>query len=128
MRPTARLAPAHPANVVRDLDQPVVRLLGPLAPLERPVGVQERLLGDVLRVRGTAQNREGVLVDLGDVLAIEALEGSVERFLLAPCPRRELQRQVFTAPARRRPGCLHGWLTTHRQAWIRRPVNKRVTQ
>jgi hypothetical protein len=91
---------------VRDLDQPVVGLLGAFAPLERAVGVQERLLGDVLGVRGVAQNREGVLVDLGDVLAIEVFEGSVERILAAPCPRRGFQRQDFTAPARRRPGCL----------------------
>ena len=46
----AGLAPAHPADVVRDRDQPVVRLLRPLAPLERAVGVEERRLGDVLRV------------------------------------------------------------------------------
>src|SRR5438874_5706356 len=78
LRPAAGLAPAHAANVVRDLDQPVVGLLGALAALERAIRVQERLLGDVFGVSGIAQNRKGVLVYLGDVLAIEAFEGSVE--------------------------------------------------
>jgi hypothetical protein len=78
-RPRAGLAPAHAADVVRDRDQPVVRLVRPLALLEGAVGVEERRLGDVLRVGRVRRQRERVLVDLARVPFVELLEGAVGR-------------------------------------------------
>ena len=74
-RPAARLAPAHAADVVRDRDQPVVRLLRALASLVRAVGVEESGLGGVFGVSGVRQQGERVLVDLARVLLVELLEG-----------------------------------------------------
>ncbi len=75
--PRAGLAPAHATDVVRDRDQPVVRLLRALAALERPIGVEERRLRDVLGVGRVGEHRERVLVDVARAPAVELLEGAV---------------------------------------------------
>ena len=75
--PALQLAEALAADVVRDRDQPVLRLLGPLAALERAIRVQERRLGDVLRVGPVVDDGEGVAVDVACVAAVDALERTV---------------------------------------------------
>ena len=77
LRPPRGVAEALPADVVRDLDQPVVRLVRALAALEGAVGAEERLLGDVLGVGLVVEDRERVAVDGVDVLLVEPLEGAV---------------------------------------------------
>ena len=77
LRAARRVAEALPADVVRDLDQPVVRAIRALAALERAVGAEERRLGDVLRVGLVVQDRERVAVDGMDVPLVELLEGAV---------------------------------------------------
>ena len=72
-----RVAEALSADVVRDLDQPVVRRVRALTALEGAVGVEEGRLGDVLRVGLVVEDGEGVAVDGVDVLAVEPLEGAV---------------------------------------------------
>ncbi len=67
LRAARRVAEALPADVVRDLDQPVVRAMRALAALERAVGVEERRLGDVLGVGLVVEDRERVAVDGVDV-------------------------------------------------------------
>jgi len=99
-RPAAGLAPAHPADVVRDRDQPVVRLLRALATLVRAVGVEEGGLGDIFRVSRVRQQRERVLVDLARVLSVELLEGTVAGPL-------EQAKRLPWSRRRRRAGCLH---------------------
>jgi len=79
--PAVGLAPAHPADVVRDRDQPVVRLVRPLAALEGAVGIEEGRLRGVLRVGRVRQQGECVLIDLARVLAVEPLERRVGRAL-----------------------------------------------
>jgi hypothetical protein len=65
--------------VVRDRQQPVLGLPG-LRPLcHRAVGVQERLLGDVLGVSVIADDREGVAVHRGHVAPVEPVEGRCSR-------------------------------------------------
>src|SRR5262249_37842339 len=81
-RAASRLAEALPTHVVRDRDQPVLRLLGPLATLERAEGVHERRLRDVLGVGLVSHDREGVAVDVPDVLSIEPLEAPVRAWSL----------------------------------------------
>src|SRR5919204_532896 len=76
-RPARGLAKALPADVVRDRDQPVLRLLRPLPALEGTEGVEERRLSDVLRVRLVAHHRERVAIDVGDMPPVEPLEGAV---------------------------------------------------
>src|SRR5207302_6555980 len=50
------------------------RLLDPVTPSVRAVGVHERRLGDVLRVRRVPQERERVVVDILHVLPVQRLE------------------------------------------------------
>ena len=71
------VAEALAADVVRDLDQPVVRLVRALAALEGAVGAEERLLRDVFGVGLVVEDREGVAVDRVDVLRVHPLEGAV---------------------------------------------------
>ena len=78
-RAARRVAEALAADVVRDLDQPVVRRVRALAALEGAVGVEEGRLGDVFRVGLVVEDGEGVAVDGVDVLAVEPLEGAVCR-------------------------------------------------
>jgi hypothetical protein len=77
LRTVAGLAPAHPADVVRDRDEPVVWAVRAVASLERAVGVHERRLGDVLRVGRVRQQGERVLVDVARVALVELFEGAV---------------------------------------------------
>ena len=101
--PPTGLPPAHPADVVRDLDQPVVGLRRLPAALEGAIGVQEGLLRDVFGVRRVSEHGQRVLVDLGDVLTVEALEGVVERLVAVQHSRREpAKRSVFPDPGTRR--------------------------
>ena len=105
VRPAAGLAPAHPADVVRDRDQPVVRLVRPLAALVGAVGVEERRLSDVLGVGGVGREGERVLVDLARVLAVELLEGRVGGPLQPE--RCELPQRLPCSRLAGRAGCLH---------------------
>ncbi len=75
--PAGRARIPRPRCVVRDLDQPVLRLERLLAALERPVGVQERRLRDVLGVGRIPEERKGVVVDVLDVASIEPFEGKI---------------------------------------------------
>ena len=102
LRPAAGLAPAHATDVVSDLDQPVVRGVRPLAVLERAIGVQERLLRHVLGVGRIREHGERVLVDLGDVLSVEALEGPVGRVVAPSAQRSQVPQRL---------GCPHGCVT-----------------
>ena len=68
LRSARRVAEALAADVVGDLDQPVVRRVRALAALERAVGVEEGRLGDVLGVGLVVEDGEGVAVDVVDVL------------------------------------------------------------
>ena len=77
LRAARRVAEALPADVVRDLDQPVVRAMRALAALERAVGVEEGRLGDVLGVGLVVEDRERVAVDGVDVPSVELLEGAL---------------------------------------------------
>src|SRR6202011_4926367 len=65
-----------------DLDQPVVRALGPLAAGERAVGAEEGGLGDVLCVGLVVQDGERVSVDGVEVLLVKALESAVSPWSL----------------------------------------------
>ena len=77
-----RLAEALPADVVRDRDQPVLRVPRALASLVGAVGVQERRLRHVLGVGRLPQDRERVAIDVTDVLPVDALERAVRAQLL----------------------------------------------
>ena len=77
LRATRRVAEALSADVVRDLDQPVVWAMRALAALEGAVGAEERRLGDVLGIGLAVQDREGVAVDGVDMLLVELLEGAI---------------------------------------------------
>jgi hypothetical protein len=59
-------------------------------PLEVAIGLEERLLGDVLGVVVVADPVVGVGVDVAEVIAIEALEGAVELGLRLPVASRAL--------------------------------------
>jgi hypothetical protein len=83
-RPPRPGAEALAADVVRDRDQPVERLLGMRAVLEGAVGVEEDRLADVLRVGGIREHCARVAIDVGDVPAIETLERAVSAQLAAP--------------------------------------------
>jgi hypothetical protein len=76
-RTTGCLAESLPADVVRDHDQPVMGLGRALAALERTVGVHERRLRDVLRIRGVPGDRERIPVDVSDMRPVKALEDAV---------------------------------------------------
>jgi len=91
------------ADVVRDRDEPVEGRSRVLAALERPEGVHECRLGDVLRVRGVAEHAVRVAVDMRRVPPVQAIEGSVQargdrhahldtRFPGKPALRQELWR------------------------------------
>ena len=89
--PPRQHAEPLPALVVRDLEQPVARKLGPVAALEGPEGVEERRLRDVLRVGRVPQHGEDVAVDVVHVARVEALERTVglrpgEECGVAHCP------------------------------------------
>jgi hypothetical protein len=77
LRAARRVAEALPADVVGNLDQPVVRAMRALAALERAVGVEEGGLGDVLCVGLVVEDRERVAVDGMDVPPVELLEGAL---------------------------------------------------
>ena len=77
LRAARRVAEALPADVVRDLDQPVVRAVRALAALEGAVGAEEGRLRDVFRVGLVVQDRERVAVDGMDVPLVELLEGAL---------------------------------------------------
>src|SRR5580765_7965905 len=77
LNPTARPRIARACNVVRDLDQPVLRLLHLDALAVCAVRIQERRLRDVLSVGRIAQKRERVVIDVLDVLPVERLEGLI---------------------------------------------------
>ena len=77
LRAARRVAEALPADVVRDLDQPVVRAVRSLAALEGAVGAEERRLRDVFGVGLVVQDRERVAVDGMDVPLVELLEGAL---------------------------------------------------
>src|SRR5206468_6212311 len=78
LRPARRVAEALPADVVGDLDQPVVCALGALAALERAVGAHEGGLGDVLGVGLVVEDGQRVAVDSVHVLPVQPLEGAVD--------------------------------------------------
>jgi hypothetical protein len=77
VRAALRVAEALSADVVRDLDQPVVRELGALAAAECAVGGEEGGLGDVLGVGLVVEDRQRIAVDRVHVLFVEPLEGAV---------------------------------------------------
>src|SRR4029450_4237615 len=60
--------------VACDSEKPVGGLPGPDALLERAIGVQERRLGDVLRVGVIAQDRVRVAIDLAAVTAVQVID------------------------------------------------------
>ena len=76
--PPRSVAEALAADVVGDLDQPVVGALWAFAALERAVGAHEGGLGDVLRVGFVVHDGQRVAVDGVNVLLVEALEGAVD--------------------------------------------------
>jgi len=90
---TPRLTEPLTADVVCDRDQPVLRGLGALAVLHRAQRVQERRLGDVLRVLGVAEHRKRVAVDVADVPLVHPLELAVGR----AGPRQE-RRHAYGTP------------------------------
>jgi hypothetical protein len=77
LHPTTRPGITRARNVVRDLDQPVLRLLHLDALDVRAVRIQERRLREVLSIGGIAQKRERVVIDVFDVLPVERLEGLI---------------------------------------------------
>ena len=77
LRPPRVRAEALQADVVRDRDQPVERRARILTALERPEGVHERRLGDVLGVRPVPQDAVRVPVDVRPIPAVHPLEGAV---------------------------------------------------
>jgi hypothetical protein len=81
LRPTRGGPEALQAHVVRDLDQPVERRARVLSALERPVRVEERRLGDVLRVRAVAEHAVRVAIDVRRVPPVEAIERTVQAWL-----------------------------------------------
>jgi hypothetical protein len=70
------------AFVVRDLDQPVVRLDRTVAAAEGAVGAEEGGLRDVLGVGLVVEDRERVAVHVVDVALVEPLEGSIRVWTL----------------------------------------------
>ena len=64
-------------DVVRDLDQPVVRLLDLDPALVGAVRVEERRLCDVFRISRITQERERVVVDVLDVAPVQGLKGLI---------------------------------------------------
>src|SRR5262249_20724882 len=90
-RTSRRLPEPLATDVVGDRDQPVLRLLRPVALLdERAVGVEEGCLRDVLGVSGVAQHREGVAIHIPDVPRVHPLEGPV-----GPRPLRQQGRHAL---------------------------------
>ena len=83
-RPARALAEALPADVVRDRDQPVERLIRTGAALECTIGVEEGGLSDVLGVRRVAEHGARVAVDLADVPPVQPLERAVRARVCAP--------------------------------------------
>ncbi|HEX3054677.1 MAG TPA: hypothetical protein VHP82_00880 [Gaiellaceae bacterium] len=77
LRPPRVGAEPLQADVVRNRDQPVERSARILTALERPEGVHERRLGDVLGVRPVAQDAVRIPVDVRPVPAVHPLEGAV---------------------------------------------------
>ena len=77
LRAALRVAEALPADVVGDLDQPVVRKVGALPAGEGAVGREERDLGDVLGVGLVVQDGQRVAIDRVHVLLVQPLEGAV---------------------------------------------------
>jgi len=74
------LAVSLPADVPRDRDQPASRRAWALARPERAEGVQERRLGDVLRLVEVANDAERVPVHVGNVPLVQPLECAVRAF------------------------------------------------
>jgi hypothetical protein len=68
---------SRPGDVVRDLDQPVLRLLDLDPALVGAVRVEEGRLSDVFRVGRIPQQRERVVVDVFDVAAVQGLESLI---------------------------------------------------
>jgi hypothetical protein len=66
------------ADVVRDRDQPVEGRARVLAALERPEGVHEGRLGDVLRIGRVPDHAVRVAVHVRRMPLVEPLEGSVQ--------------------------------------------------
>ena len=82
LRPSLRLAEPLAADVVRDRNQPVLRVPRPFPAREGAVRVHEGRLRDVLRVGGIAQDRERVAIDVADVSAVDTFERPVQPGLL----------------------------------------------
>jgi hypothetical protein len=74
---TACTRVARARDIVRDLDQPVVRLEDLVTALVRAVGVHERRLRDVLRIRRITEQRERVVIDVLDVTTVDGLESLI---------------------------------------------------
>jgi len=79
-RSSGSLAVSLPAHVLRDRDQPVSGRARALARTERAEGVQERRLGDVLRLVEVANEAERVPVHVGNVPLVQPLECAVRAF------------------------------------------------
>jgi hypothetical protein len=85
----AQRAPeAAAAHVLGDREQPGARRLGLRPAQHRPVGVDERRLGHVLRVLDVAEVAEGRAEDVVAVPAVQALDGAIRVLARLPCPTR----------------------------------------
>src|SRR5436190_13606092 len=100
LRPARPIAVIVRGQVVRDADEPgsqgaPVRLTA--RALEVSVGLEERLLSDVLRVMVVAHAVVRVRIDVAEVVAIETLEGAVELGLRLPVASRAVLLVGHTA-------------------------------
>ena len=68
------LAKVLKAQIVRDRPQPTAWRARALAAQQRPIGVQERRLGDVLRVGRAVQHHQRIAIHSGGVTPIERFE------------------------------------------------------
>ena len=73
-RAGGRLAPPLADEVVGDREEPARRVPRVLPALERPQGVHEGRLRDVLGVGVVAEDRVGVAVDVADVSAVQVVQ------------------------------------------------------
>ena len=94
-RAALRLAEPLAADVVRDRDQPAVRLLRPRPALERAIGVEERRLGDVLRVR---RRRRASRASSGRRPRRAARTGARTRLFVDPA--KEVLERLSSVPSR----------------------------
>ena len=77
VRPASERPIAAPGGVLRNAEEPGSWLLWRVAAPESPVGIEKRILGDLLRVRSVTDVAKDVAVDLGKMPPVEALERAI---------------------------------------------------